>query len=122
MIIEFFYFPKFATKEDLRQHLLSYGFKSSKDLFRKFPEGSLSFYWFEEKDYKSITGVEATIFPPSEETQAKWGKCKWALRTRTHMSAGPFDKEHQNNVVRSARKNSEEIFIMIGMVKIDILL
>lgn len=109
--IEFFYYPKSATKEELRQHLLSYGFMSSKDLIRKWPEGSLNFYWFQEKDYKSITGVEATIFPPSDEIKAKRGECEWAIHTRTHMSAGPFDKEHQNNVIRSARKKFGGSFI-----------
>ena len=63
MSIEIFYYPKTASREHLHEHLLQHGFKKSKDLFRKWPEGSLNFYWFDETDYKSITGVDATIFP-----------------------------------------------------------
>ncbi len=107
MSIEFFYYPKAASRE----HLLLNGFKSHKDLWRKWPDGSLNFYWFDEKDYKSITGVEATIFPPSDDIKAERGECEWAIHTRTHMSASAFDKEQQNNVIRSARKKFGGIFI-----------
>ena len=111
MSIEFFYYPKAASREQLREHLLLNGFKSHKDLWRNWPDGSLNFYWFEEKDYKSITGVEATIFPPSDDIKAEHGECEWAINTRTHMSAGAFDKTQQNNVIRSARKKFGGTFI-----------
>src|SRR5450759_196852 len=110
MSIEIYLYPKSASREQLREHLLSHGFKNSKHLW-KWPVGSLHFYWFDGKDFKSITGVEATIFPPSDEIKSERGECEWAIHTRTHMSASSFDKEQQNNVIRGARKKFGGNFI-----------
>ena len=110
MSIEVVLYPKSATREQLQEHLASCGFQSSSHLW-KWPEGSLHFYWFDAEDYKSITGVEATIFPPSPEIKAVRGECDWALHTRTSIAASPFDLDQQNTVIRTARKKFGGYFI-----------
>ena len=109
MSIEIVFYPKSATREQLQEHLLSLGFRASSHLWN-WPEGSLHFYWFETDAYKSFDGVEATIFPISTETRAKYESDEWALHTRTRVAASPFDLEQQNTVVRTARKKFGGIF------------
>lgn len=96
-------YPKSATKEHLRKHLLSLRYQPCSHL-RNWPKGSVHFYWFEAADFKSTDGVEATIYPPSENEQRKHGRVSWALHTRTRASASSFDKEYQNHTIRTARR------------------
>jgi hypothetical protein len=103
MSIEVILYPKAATKEQLRKHLLSLGYRRVEHLW-EWPEGLMHFGWFETEDFKSIDGVEATIYPPPEESQQKYGQCPWALHTRTRAPASVFDKEYQNHTIRTARK------------------
>lgn len=103
MSIEISLYPKSASKKELREHLRSLGFQKTGHLW-DWPQGSTHFFWFESEDYKSINGVEATIYPPSEEEQQRYGSCEWALHTRTRAGASSFDREQQNNVIRSARR------------------
>src|ERR1043166_6446681 len=92
-----------ATKELLRRHLILLGYQPSDHLWH-WPKGSLHFQWFEAEDFKSIDGVEATIYPLSEDEKLKHGPATWALHTRTRASASSFDKEYQNHTIRTARR------------------
>lgn len=103
MSIEITLYPKSANKKQLREHLQFLKFQKSGHLW-DWPQGSIHFFWFESEGYKSINGVEATIYPPSEEEQQKYGLCEWVLHTRTRAGASSFDREQQNLVIRSGRK------------------
>jgi hypothetical protein len=61
-------------------------------------------FWFEQDDFKSLVGVEATIFPLESDARKKYGAGDWALHTRTRAGASSFDREKQNAVIRAARR------------------
>jgi len=103
MSTEVILYSKSATKKHLCGHLISLGYRPSGHLWN-WPKGSRNFHWFEAEDFKSIDGVEATIYPPSEDEQRKHGPVTWALHTRTRASASSFDKEYQNYTIRTARR------------------
>ena len=103
MSTEVILYPTDATKDQLKKHLLTLGYVSSRHLWN-WPTGSIHFWWFERNDFKSFDGVEATIYQPGPEEQKKYGKCTWALHTRTRAGASVFDKEQQNHTIRTARK------------------
>lgn len=102
MSIEIRFHPKNASRDDLRLLLDGLGFKPTSHLW-DWPKGSINLHWFEERDFQSFDGVEATIYPPSNDEQNDLGQCAWALHTRTRASASPADKVQQNNVIRLAR-------------------
>ena len=95
--------PTRASKSALRKLLADLGFHRADRLW-DWPTGSLHFAWFDHIDYKSFDGVEATIYPPSQEKQKELGVCSWALHTRTRAHASSADKTHQNHVIRVARR------------------
>ena len=103
MSIEVTFHPANCSKSELRAYLLSNGFTPTEHLW-DWPSGSIHFEWYDEQDFKSYDGVEATIFPPSEEFVSELGECDWALHTRTRSSASPIDREVQNSVIRNARR------------------
>ncbi len=96
-------YPKTASKETLRKHLVSLGFQKCDHLW-PWPKGSIHFSWFESEDFQSVDGVEATIFPLEREETEKHGGCEWGMHTRTRASASPSDRQKQNEVIRTARK------------------
>ena len=103
MSVEIVFHPKGCpSRNELRKLLIDFGFEPTTHLWN-WPEGSLHFRWYNEVDYQSFNGVEATIFTPSEEMKENLGDCVWALHTRTRASASPADKNQQNNLVRGAR-------------------
>lgn len=102
MSIEIWLNPKRASRDEIKLFLESLGFKPASHLWN-WPKGSINCHWFEEKDFQSFDGVEATIYPPSKDQQNELGQCLWALHTRTRASASPADKEQQNRVIRLAR-------------------
>jgi hypothetical protein len=110
MSVEIILYPQLASKTQLRKLLVQHGFEKCQHLW-DWPKGSLHFQWFDEEDFKSTTGVEATICPPTEEEQRVHGPCKWALHTRTRAFASSFDRDQQNCVIRSARKEFGGHFI-----------
>jgi hypothetical protein len=109
MSIEITLYPKIATKDQLRRHLLTLGYVRTDHLW-DWPKGAIHFHWFEEEDFKSTDGVEATIYTPSDENREKYGGCLWALHTRTRLSASRFDQEHQNETIRLARRQFGGMF------------
>lgn len=106
MSTEIWQFPQSATKKRLVSHLESLGFVSGKNLFWPGPDGTVSLFWSTPLDYKSASGVDASVFPLDEQGKSAWNTTNdWALRTLTSIWASSFDKEHQNATVRSIRKN-----------------
>ena len=104
MSIEVILHPKNATRDQLRRFLEERGYRPTDHLW-DWPKGSLNYHWFDHSDYRSFDGVEATIYPPTDERQLKrLGSCDWALHTRTRSSGSPADKEQQNETIRAARR------------------
>lgn len=110
MSIEVVFYPKQASRQDLKRHLVALGFKPSGHLWQ-WPKGSLHFFWFDAADYKSFNGVEATIYPKRAEEQQEYPGSEWALHTRTRALASPEDHRRQNFVIRKARKQFQGTFI-----------
>jgi len=103
MSTEVRFHPQRASKEALEALLREYGYRPCGHLWN-WPKGSLHFHLFENRDFLSYDGVEATIFPPSAEEIEELGPCEWALQTRTRSSASPYDKHQQDEIIREARK------------------
>jgi len=104
MSVEVVLHPINATRDQLRRFLEQRGYRATKHLW-DWPKGTLNYHWFDDTDYRSFNGVEATIYPPTdEEALKKLGQCDWAVHTRTRASASPDDKKEQNELIRSARK------------------
>lgn len=105
MSIEIWQFPKAATRDELIGQLKNMGFEIGENLFWPGPEGTVNLFWSEPTDYKSISGVDASVFPLNDNGKSAWNTTNdWAVRTRTSMWASSFDQNHQNKTVRSIRK------------------
>lgn len=93
-----------ASRSDLRRHLLQSGFSRSKR-FTVRPDEAVDFFrWFQSEDYRSFEGVEAVVFGTSDSERSQFGGGTWSLYTRTRLGASTFDREKQNEVIRTARK------------------
>lgn len=103
MSIEIILYSNSASREDLKKHLIKMEFKPCDHLW-EWPKKSLHFWWFEQEQYKSFDGVEATIYPKNGEEKKKYPTGDWTLHTRTRSSASPGDREYQNLVIRTGRK------------------
>lgn len=103
MSIEITLHPRESSRESLRKFLIGQGFKKTKHLW-DWPKGSAHFFWFDEVDFRSYDGVEATVFPSKDSLPNGQEKLSWALHTRTRSSASPADRTQQNHVIRTARK------------------
>jgi hypothetical protein len=101
--IEITLYPPKATREELVGMLKSRGYKPSSHLW-DWPTGTVNLHWFESSDFTSFDGVEASVFPPSQELQVDFGPCNWALHTRTRAGASSGDRQQQNATIRTARK------------------
>ncbi len=110
MSIEIVFYPKVATKDDLKRHLTDLGCLPCEHLW-DFPKGSIHYYWFEDKDFLSFDGVEVTIFPKDVKSKVGLPGCDWALHTRTRASASIADRQFQNIVVKTARKKFGGTFV-----------
>jgi len=105
MSIEIWQFPKAASRDQLVRELKSMGFEIGENLFWPGPEGTVNLFWSEPTDYKSISGVDASVFPLDDDGKSAWKTNNdWAIRTRTSIWASSFDKKHQNKTVRAIRK------------------
>lgn len=94
------YNPDKASKESLRDFLISEGFIKCKYFLSPFPKGSLYLSWFDETDYKSLDGIEAVVYPKEENSKIS----KWAIFTRSRVWASAYEKQKQNEVIKNARK------------------
>jgi hypothetical protein len=106
MSIEIWQFPSAVTKGRLVEALRALGFESGENLFWPGLPGTVSLFWSQPEDFVSTSGVDASVFPLDDQGRMAWNTTtEWALRTRTSTWASSFDKEFQNNVVRSIRKS-----------------
>jgi len=106
MSIEIFQFPEKASESDLVELLIELGYESGENLFWHGPEGTKHFFWADTADFKSTSGVDASVFPLDDKGKKAWKvtSCKWVLRTRSSIWASSFDKDFQNQTVRTVRK------------------
>jgi hypothetical protein len=106
MSIEIWQFPCAATKGQLVDALKALRFELGENLFWPGPPGTVSLFWSQPEDFVSTGGVDASVFPLDDQGRKAWNTpTDWGLRTRTSIWASSFDKEFQNNVVRSIRKS-----------------
>lgn len=73
---------KSTNKKRLSDHIKSYGKISTISHLWNWPKGSEHLLWFDQEDFKSITGVEITIFP---EIRGK--RKSWSLHVRNTYNA-----------------------------------
>src|SRR5579863_3070594 len=105
MSIEIWQFPAQATKRDLTALLRQLGYVTGSNPFQPGPPGTISLFWSEPKDFKSTSGVDASIFPLDSNGKKAWKtSTDWGVRTRTSMGATSFDQDFQNQTVRRVRK------------------
>src|SRR5258708_3799814 len=105
MSIEIWQFPESATKADLVALLKAIGFATCENVFWPGPPGTVSLFLAEPTDFKSTSGVDASVFPLDDDGKKAWNTSNdWALRTRTSSWATSFDQNFQNKTVRRVRK------------------
>ena len=105
MSIETWQFPRQAMKRDLTLLLRQLGYVIGTNLLQPGPAGTVSLFWSERKDFKSTSGVDASIFPLDSNGKKIWKtSTDWGLRTRTSVWATSFDQDFQNQTVRLVRK------------------
>ncbi|GHV90240.1 hypothetical protein AGMMS50268_07430 [Spirochaetia bacterium] len=96
------FYPKKATKDELKQFIESLGFTKCDHLW-DWPKGTLNYQWFDFEDFKSIDGVSADIYPVNKEDNI-FNNNEWAIHVRNLYSASIYDVQMLNNVLREARK------------------
>lgn len=96
------FYPKKASRDDLKKYLEALGFVKCKH-FWDWPKGTLNYSWFDYEDFKSIDGVSADIYPLSND-DLKITDNKWALHVRNLYSASWHDVKMLNDVLKGARK------------------
>jgi hypothetical protein len=101
--IEVTLYPPHAKRNELVKFLKARGYEPSGHLW-DWPAGTVNLYWFKSQDFTSFDGVEASVYPSSEEERAKWGTSEWAMHTRTRAGASPGDRQEQNETIRAGRK------------------
>jgi hypothetical protein len=105
MSIEVWQFPMRGTQRELAEHLISLDYRRGENPFRPGPRGTINLFWDDLEEFKSANGIDASILPLDKNSREIWETSgKWAIRTRTAMGSSSFDKEHQNETVRSIRK------------------
>lgn len=104
MSIEIWQFPRKCNKDQLVGVLRDLGYARAENLFWPGPAGTTSLFWSAPRDYKSTSGVDASVFPIDDAARRAWRtEAEWALRTRTSAWASTFDQTHQNLTVRTVR-------------------
>lgn len=88
-----------TNKKSLSDHIKSYGKINTTSHLLNWPKGSEHLLWFNQEDFKSITGVEITIFPEIR------GKRKfWSLHVRNTYSASWHDVSMMNKILTDSKK------------------
>lgn len=92
-------YPKRATRKELKNFIEELGFKPFKDIL-SLSKSRLNYYWFEQKDFLSITGVDVYI-DPIENNKINHN---WSLSVRSQIFASIFDVKMMNKVLREGRR------------------
>lgn len=95
-------YPEKASRDDLKKYIESLEFKKCKHLW-DWPKGTLNYSWFDDRDFRSIDGVSADIYPVADEELKITGN-EWALHVRNLYGASWHDVKMLNDVLRGARK------------------
>jgi len=66
------YYPDNASKEDLTEFFKRENFQKCNYFLKPFPKGTIYLNWFELKNYRSIDGLEAVIYPDKEKSPKGW--------------------------------------------------
>src|SRR5439155_16856610 len=90
-------FPAGTRITDLREFILSLGYKKLGGWTRSENVSWESYRWFDDTDYRSWTGVELS----SDKIK---GKNNPSVSTRTAASRSDFDLEQQNRTISALRK------------------
>lgn len=90
---------KSTNKKSLYDHIKSYGKMTPTSHLWNWPKGSEHLLWFDQEDFKSITGVEITIFP---EIRGK--KKFWSLHVRNTYNASWYDVSMMNKILTDSKK------------------
>lgn len=95
-------YPKNASRSDLKTYLEELGFERCKH-FWEWPVGTLNYSWFDEREFRSIDGVSADVYPVSGD-EAQLAQKGWAMHVRNLYSASWHDVHMLNEVLRGARR------------------
>jgi hypothetical protein len=95
-------YPRKASRADLKEYLEGLGFRKCKHWW-DWPPGTLNYSWFDEREFRSIDGVSADVYPVSGE-DLEITRNPWALHVRNVYSASWHDVKMLNDVLRGARK------------------
>lgn len=88
-----------TNKKSLYNHIKSYGNITPTSHLWDWPTGSEHLHWFDKEDFKSITGVEITIFP---EIRGK--RRFWSLHVRNTYNASWHDVSMMNKILTDSKK------------------
>ena len=110
MSVEIVFYPNSSDKNMLCAHLREFGFLPCTHLWN-WPKSSKNFQWFEDTDFVSFDGVEATVYPTRAGEKEDYPQSLWAIHTRTRSSASQGDRKQQNEVIRTARRKFGGSFV-----------
>ena len=88
-----------TNKKSLSDHIKSYGKINTTSHLLNWPKGSEHLLWFNQEDFKSITGVEITIFP---EIRGK--RKSWSLHVRNTYNASWYDVSMMNKILTDSKR------------------
>jgi hypothetical protein len=95
-------YPRKASRIDLKEYLENLGFRKCKH-FWNWPKGTLNYSWFDDRDFRSVDGVSADVYPVSGEQKEITGN-DWAMHVRNLYTASWHDVKMLNEVLRGARR------------------
>lgn len=95
-------FPQKASKSELKSYLEDLGFERCGHWW-DWPPGTLNYSWFDDRDFRSIDGVSADVYPVAGDERDITGN-EWALHVRNLYSASWHDVKMLNDVLRGARR------------------
>lgn len=96
-------YPEKATKQQLKDIIESLGFTRCNHLW-DWPPGTLNYSWFESKDFLSVDGVSADIFPLLSNQERQITTNGWAVHVRNTYSASQYDVVMLNTVLKRIRQ------------------
>lgn len=96
-------YPKNASKAELVSFIKSFGQIQPSSHLWDWPKGTRHFFWFDDTDHRSTTGVEITVFPV-RDSERSLSHGEWAIHVRNTYSATWHDVEMLNRILRTGRK------------------
>jgi len=63
-------YPRSASRSNFKAYVEALGFRKCKH-FCIWPSGTLNYSWFDERDFMSVDGVSADVYPVSGEGDGK---------------------------------------------------